>query len=50
MFDGGMWIILLEMGAVLLLGAFIVWWTWPRPKKPVQRPIAGDAEKSDPDL
>ena len=49
MFDGGMWIIFLEMGAVLLLGVFIVWWTWPRPKKPAQRPLAGDAEKSDPD-
>jgi len=28
-----MWVIFLEMGAVLLIGAFIVWWTWPK-KKP----------------
>lgn len=47
MFDGGMWIIFLEMGAVLLLGAFIVWWTWPRPKKPPERATAANREKPD---
>jgi hypothetical protein len=28
-----MWVVLLEMGVVLALAVFIVWWTWPR-KKP----------------
>lgn len=34
MFEGGMWIIYLEMLAVLAIGALIVWWTLPRKKKP----------------
>ena len=34
MFEGGMWIIYLEMLAVLVIGALIVWWTLPRKKKP----------------
>jgi hypothetical protein len=34
MFEGGMWIIYLEMLAVLAIGALIVWWTLPRGKKP----------------
>jgi cyanate permease len=34
MFEGGMWIIYLEMLAVLAIGALIVWWTMPRKKKP----------------
>jgi cyanate permease len=29
-----MWIIYLEMLAVLAIGALIVWWTMPRKKKP----------------
>jgi hypothetical protein len=29
-----MWIIFVEMGVVLLIAALIVWWTWPRKKKP----------------
>ncbi len=28
-----MWVIFLEMGAVLLIGAGIVWWTWPKKKR-----------------
>jgi hypothetical protein len=27
-----MWVIFLEMGAVLLIMALIVWWTWPKKK------------------
>ena len=42
MFEGGMWIIYLEMLAVLAIGALIVWWTMPRKKKP-------DDDKPDPD-
>jgi cyanate permease len=34
MFEGGMWIMYLEMLAVLAIGALIVWWTLPRKKKP----------------
>lgn len=34
MFEGGMWIIYLEMAAVLALAALIVWWTMPRRKPP----------------
>ena len=34
MFESGMWIIYLEMLAVLVIGALIVWWTMPRKKKP----------------
>jgi hypothetical protein len=26
----GMWVILLEIGLVIGLAAFIVWWTWPQ--------------------
>ena len=26
----GMWVILLEIGLVIGLAAFIVWWTWPK--------------------
>jgi cyanate permease len=33
MFESGMWIIYLEMLAVLVIGALIVWWTMPRKKK-----------------
>lgn len=46
MFDDGMWIIFLEMGAVLMLGALIVWWTWPRPKKPPARAVKPEAPDS----
>ena len=35
MFEGGMWIIYLEMVAVLVLAALIVWWTMPR-RKPLR--------------
>lgn len=45
MFEGGMWIIFLEMALVLALAVFIVWWTWPRPKKPEDRTTAKDAGK-----
>jgi len=31
--DALLWL-LLEAGAALALLAFIVWWTWPRRKKP----------------
>lgn len=40
MFEGGMWIIYLEMLAVLAIAALIVWWTLPRRKKP-------DADRGD---
>ena len=26
----GMWVILLEIGLVIGLASFIVWWTWPK--------------------
>jgi hypothetical protein len=26
--------LLIEAGLALALAAFIIWWTWPRPKKP----------------
>ncbi len=45
MFDGGMWIIFLEMALVLVLAVFIVWWTWPRPKKPEDRTAGKDSGK-----
>ncbi len=35
-----MWVIFLEMGAVILIGAFIVWWTWPKKK-----PKPGESDK-----
>ena len=45
MFEGGMWIIFLELALVLALAVFIVWWTWPRPKKPEDRTTARDSGK-----
>ena len=45
MFEGGMWIIFLEMGLVLVLAAFIVWWTWPRAKKPEDPTASKDSGK-----
>ena len=27
-----MWVIYLEIGLVLVLVAFILWWTWPKKK------------------
>ena len=48
MFDGGMWIIFLEMALVLALAAFIVWWTWPRAKKPEDRTANKDSGKPGP--
>jgi hypothetical protein len=35
-----MWVIFLEMGAVLLIAGLIVWWTWPK-----KRDKADDAER-----
>jgi hypothetical protein len=47
MFQDGMWIIFLEMGLVLLLGAFIVWFTWPKPRKsPPPTPARAGDDKS----
>jgi hypothetical protein len=41
----GMWVILLEIGLVIGLAAFIVWWTWPK-----KRDGEGvDAEREDSD-
>jgi len=48
MFEGGMWIIYLEMVAVLAIGALIVWWTLPRRKKPdADQNAAGPAVDKD---
>ena len=49
MFEGGMWIIYLEMLAVLAIGLLIVWWTLPRRKKPGADQNAADptADKED---
>jgi len=33
-----MWIFLLEAGVALGLLIFIVWWTWPRSRKPDDEP------------
>jgi len=44
----GMWVILLEIGLVIGLAAFIVWWTWPK-KRDAEAVSAerkdGDAER-----
>jgi len=29
-----MWVIYLEMALVLAIAVLIVWWTWPKKKKP----------------
>ena len=28
-----MWVIFVEMGVVIAIGALIVWWTWPKKKR-----------------
>ena len=28
-----MWVVYLEMGLVLALAVFIVWWTWPKKRR-----------------
>ena len=33
-----MWVVILEMVFALGLAAFIVWWTWPKKKKPDDKP------------
>lgn len=38
MFADGMWIFYLEALLVLALGLFIVWWTMPKKRPPVQAP------------
>ncbi|MBL8385184.1 MAG: hypothetical protein JNM90_19020 [Burkholderiales bacterium] len=45
MLADGMWIILLEMLVALALGLFIVWWTWPRGRKPAERDPAAPEDK-----
>jgi len=37
-----MWVILLEIGLVIGLAAFIVWWTWPK-----RRDAEGEGCKAD---
>jgi hypothetical protein len=45
-FESGLWVIVLEMCSAFGLGAFIIWWTWPRkPKPPARDEKAG--EKAD---
>jgi len=43
-----MWVILLEIGLVIGLAAFIVWWTWPK-KRDADSPDAqrknGESER-----
>ena len=32
-----MWVIFVEMGVVIAIGALIVWWTWPKKKRDEER-------------
>ncbi len=42
----GMWVILLEIGLVIGLAAFIVWWTWPK-RRDVEGDDANDGDGHD---
>ena len=37
-----MWVVLLEIAVALGLGAFIVWWTWPRKEDRAKKPDGDD--------
>jgi hypothetical protein len=45
MFEGGMWVIYLEMGLALGLLGFIVWYTLPSKKPPT--PLRGKRAKTE---
>lgn len=47
MFADGMWIFYLEALLVLAIGAFIVWWTMPKQKRPAQRAPGSQGENGD---